>query len=567
MAKVEFVLPDVGEGLEEGEIVSWLVAPGDTVSRDQPLVEVQTDKALVELPSPVAGQVVSLSFGAGDIVKVGQVLVVLEDGHGGDMAPATPATAPSIPPTPPPPPSPAAPAAAATPPSSPAPPSGELSSQAPPSPAPPAGAASGAVSSGSSVPSAEPGATPSGQGRVGRPKAAPAVRKLALDRGVDLATIAGTGPGGRILATDVEAAARPRATGVPEFQAPELENAGSEAPGTGVQEFRPPELRNAGSAPASGGGRVGWMEPGRHPLRGIRRVTAEAMARSWSEIPHLTTLDEIDATGLLAARKRLADAGIEVTIGALQVAAVARGLRRFPVVNASLELAATPSVQTGAAPPSVADAAPAGVPVGAPRTAPGGAPARVSGTGGTIVVHAECNIGLAVATADGLVVPVIRQADRRSLADLAAEVRRLTAAARERRVDLADLRGGTFTISNWGAIGGRYATPLIRPPEVGIMGFGAIRPRPFVVDGEVKARPTLPWSLSADHRLIDGDVATGFAEYVTGLLADPIALLAELLAAGPAESGGGPAVGAAGGPADGGPAGDAASGPAGGAGG
>jgi pyruvate dehydrogenase E2 component (dihydrolipoamide acetyltransferase) len=228
------------------------------------------------------------------------------------------------------------------------------------------------------------------------------------------------------------------------------------------------------------------MEPGRHPLRGIRRVTAEAMGRSWSEIPHLSTMDEVDATGLLAARKRLAGAGIDVTVGALLVAAVARGLRRYPLLNASLE----------------AD---------------------------TIVVHPDCNIGLAVATAEGLVVPVIRQADRRSLGELGGEVRRLTAAARDRKIQVAELQSGTFTISNFGALGGRYATPLIRPPEVGIMGFGAIRPRPFVVDGEVKARPTLPWSLSADHRLIDGDLATAFAEYVTGLLADPVALLAELL--------------------------------------
>ncbi len=276
------------------------------------------------------------------------------------------------------------------------------------------------------------------------------------------------------------------------------------APGTGVHEGGTTALRNAGSAKLGGTGGLGWMEPGRHPLRGIRRVTAETMARSWSEIPHLTTLDEIDATGLLAARKGLADAGIEATIGALLVAAVARGLRRYPVFNASLE---------------------------------------TSPAGGSIVVHPDCNIGLAVATADGLVVPVITHADRRPLADLAAEVRRLTTAARERRVDVAALRGGTFTISNWGAIGGRHATPLIRPPEVGIMGFGAIRPRPFVVDGEVKARPTLPWSLSADHRLIDGDVSTAFAEYVTGLLADPVALLAELLATGtpaPPSTGGGP---------------------------
>jgi pyruvate/2-oxoglutarate dehydrogenase complex dihydrolipoamide acyltransferase (E2) component len=451
VAKVEFVLPDVGEGLEEGEIVSWLVAPGDTVTRDQPLVEVQTDKALVELPSPVAGQIVSLAFAPGDIVKIGQVLVVLEDGRGGDTAPASPpaTTTPA-----------ADTGAPATPP------------------------AAEAASIGAAPP---PAAGPSGGGPSGRPKAAPAVRKLALERGVDLATITGSGPGGRILASDVDTAA-------------------GRSSATGVHEDGTTAFKNAGSAALGGPGGIGWMEAGRHPLRGIRRVTAETMARSWSEIPHLTTLDEIDATGLLAARRGLADAGIDATIGALLVAAVARGLRRYPVFNASLEFAG-----------------------------PGASPA-----GGTIVVHPDCNIGLAVATADGLVVPVITQADRRPLADLAAEVRRLTTAARERRVDVAALRGGTFTISNWGAIGGRYATPLIRPPEVGIMGFGAIEPRPFVVDGEVKARPTLPWSLSADHRLIDGDVSTAFSEYVTGLLADPVALLAELLATG--MPGGGPGV-------------------------
>jgi len=442
VARVEFALPDVGEGLEEGEIVSWLVAPGDTVARDQPLVEVQTDKALVELPSPVAGQVLALGFAAGDIVKVGQVLVVLEAAG----------TSPATPPGPP----------AATPPGA---------------PSTPAASAPG-------------GPGPSGGGR---PKAAPAVRKLALDRGVDLATVAGTGPGGRILASDVEAAAAAAArTGVPHRAMTAVRNAGSGIPPgpseTGVPDRAMTAVRNAGSA-----GALGWMEPGRHPLRGIRRVTAEAMARSWSEIPHLTVLDEIDATGLLSARRRLADAGIETTIGALLVAAVARGLRRYPVLNASLQIAAH--------------------------------------GGGEIVVHPDRNVGLAVATADGLVVPVIRHADRRSLADLGAEVLRLSAAARNRTVDVAELRGGTFTISNWGTIGGRYATPLIRPPEVGIMGFGAIRPRPLVVDGGVQARSTLPWALSVDHRLIDGDVATAFTEYVTGLLVDPVALLAELLAA------------------------------------
>ena len=216
------------------------------------------------------------------------------------------------------------------------------------------------------------------------------------------------------------------------------------------------------------------MEPGRHPLRGIRRVTAETMARSWSEIPHLTTLDEIDATGLLAARQRLADAGIDITIGALLVAAVARGLRRYPVFNASLET---------------------------PRAARAGRrnhrrPPRLqhrSGSGdGRRSRRAGDHAGRPAAP---------RRSRRRGPAahhgGPGAPDRRRRSPGR----DLHDLQ--------LGALGGRYATPLIRPPEVGIMGFGAIEQRPFVVDGEVRARPTLPWSLSADHRLIDGDVATG----------------------------------------------------------
>jgi pyruvate dehydrogenase E2 component (dihydrolipoamide acetyltransferase) len=281
------------------------------------------------------------------------------------------------------------------------------------------------------------------------------VRKLALELGVDLATVSGTGPGGRILAGDVEQAA------------------GGRKPQPVVTEA------------ATG---LGQAEPGRHPLRGIRRVTAEVMARSWSEIPHMTTFDEIDAAGLLSARRHLAEAtGGELTVAVLLVAAVARGLCRYPLLNASLEEEA-------------------------------------------FVVHPERHVGLAVSTPKGLLVPVIRRADKQPVAELAAEVRRLTEAARAQRLSLDELRGGTFTITNYGSLGGRFATPIIRPPEVAIMGFGAIRPRPLVVEGELVARPTLPWCLSVDHRLIDGDLATAFTEYVTGLLADPVRLLAELLA-------------------------------------
>ena len=420
---LEFRFPDVGEGLEEGEIVTWLVAPGDTVVRDQPLVEVQTDKASVELPSPVAGRVVRLAADPGEVVKVGQLLVILEDG----AAPAETTTA---------------------------------------GPEPPAPAAEPATPIAMPATESSAAAQLAAPAVAGRPKASPAVRQLAVQRGVDLAALRGSGPGGRILAADVETAAG--AAGE------------SETPVT--------RLSSATDGPVTG----------RQPLRGIRRVTAETMTRSWSEIPHITAMDEIDASALVDARRRLAETardmgwsqegGMEITLAVLFVAAVARGLRRHPLMNASLDMEA-----------------------------------------GEFVVHDGCHVGVAVATDAGLLVPVVRDADRRPLPDLAAEVRRLTAAAREGKTELADLRGGTFTVTNYGSLGGRFATPLIRPPEAGIMGFGAIRPRPFVVDGAVAARPTLPYCSSADHRLIDGELLTAFSEHVAGLLADPVRLLAELL--------------------------------------
>jgi pyruvate dehydrogenase E2 component (dihydrolipoamide acetyltransferase) len=215
------------------------------------------------------------------------------------------------------------------------------------------------------------------------------------------------------------------------------------------------------------------------------------MARSWSEIPHITGMDEVDATALLEARRRLQElAGAQVsglTPLALLALAVVRALRRFPLVNATLDLEAE-----------------------------------------TVTVHERVNLGIAVATDAGLVVPVVTDADRRGLAGLAAEIARLATAARSRTVTPAELREGTFTITNYGAIGGRFATPIIRPGESGIMGFGAIRPRPIVVDGAVEARPTLPVVFSADHRLIDGDLATAFQEYVIARVREPLSLLLEV---------------------------------------
>ncbi len=413
----QFVLPDVGEGLESAEIVEWLVAEGDSVTRDQPLVEILTDKSQTQLPSPRAGVIARLGFAEGDIAEVGQVLVEFA---------ARDADATSSVPT-------ASPMERAGDPAS--------VTAAPPPPA-----------------------------STGRPKAAPVVRRRAQAAGVDLYSVAGTGPGGRITNADLDAVL-----------------AGSEQ--TSSSSAVPPNRSAAllsGAAKPSGTG-LGYMAPGKHKLRGIRRVTAESMARSW-QIPHIHTNDEADATELLAARKWLKLSGepgaAVLTPLAFFVLAVANGLRRYPIINASIDPDA-----------------------------------------GEITVHERVNIGFAVAAEHGLSVPVIANADQRSLFNLSAEIQRLTAVVRNRTVTAAELQGGTATITNYGSLGGRFADPIIRSPEAVIVGFGAIKPRPFVVGDTVVARPTLPVCIAADHRLLDGDIVTAFAEFVISQLSYPAQLL------------------------------------------
>lgn len=407
----DFRLPDVGEGLDQAEIVEWLVAEGDTVNRDQPLVEILTDKSQTQLPSPKAGVIKRLGFVEGDMAEVGQVLVEFESTS----------------------------------------PAGE--SQAP-SPDP-------AVAPFTAAKVAAP--TTSDTTGVRRPKASPVVRRRALDADLDLHSIDGTGPGGRITVDDLD---RALATPAPP----------------------PPQAPTRASAAPAGNTTLGQMATGRHKLRGIRRVTAESMTQALA-IPHIHGADEFDASALLSGRRRIKELQPEraarLTPLAFFAMAVADGLRRFPMINASIDAEAD-----------------------------------------HIDVHEAVNIGIAVATDAGLVVPVIRDADRRSLFDLADEIHRLTTTARARTITTADLQGGTCTITNYGSLGGRFATPMIRPPEASIVGFGSIRERPCVVDGAVAARPTLPISIAVDHRLIDGDLMTAFQEHIIGLLTDPVALLA-----------------------------------------
>jgi len=404
----EFRLPDIGEGLEEAEIVEWLVSPGDVVVRDQPLVEVLTDKASSELPSPVAGTVLRLGASEGDRLNVGEILIELDDGSA-QVADDTEHIPPVV-----------------------------------------------------STPSAKPGPTPSGP--VSRPKASPATRKLALEAGVDLDTVTGTGPGGRITTGDVQA--------------------------VGTQPAPP---RQVSSSPPvhTPPGDLGQMPFGRHPLRGVRGVVARNMERSWAEIPHIHSMDEIDASLLVDFRQRLR--GMDrpgasvVTALTVAAAAAARALRRFPMVNACIE----------------------------------GSP------GESIVVHDSVNLGIAVATNSGLVVPVVRDVDRLDLFALATAIADLAARGRDGALTAADLSGATFTITNYGSMGGRWATPIIPPGQAAILGLGAIAERPVVVDGLVVARPTLPVVLGSDHRLIDGDLASAFKGSITADLLEPLNLLVE----------------------------------------
>ena len=411
-----FLLPDIGEGLEEAEVVEWFVAVGDVVVRDQPLVEVLTDKASSELPSPVAGTVLRLGATEGERLRVGTLLVEIDDGTG---------DAPR-----------------------------EVEEPVP-----------------LAAPMPEPGPEAPGPGAADpmtpRPKAAPATRRLALDLGVDLATVPGSGPGGRITADDVYAVASEAA--VSEATAPV-----------------PPAV--AAAAPTTPQG-LGRATPGRHELRGIRGVVARNMARAWSEVPHIHSMDEIDASLLVDFRTRIRSmdrpGANAVTVLAIAAVAATRALLRHPVVNAHVE----------------------------------GHP------GDAMVVPDGVHLGIATATERGLVVPVVHDAHYLDLFAMAARIAEVTAQARAGDATAAELSGATFTITNYGSLGGRFATPIIPPGQGAILGLGAVAERPVVVDGAVVARPTLPVVLGADHRIIDGDLAEAFRQAVVTDLAEPLNLL------------------------------------------
>jgi pyruvate dehydrogenase E2 component (dihydrolipoamide acetyltransferase) len=421
-------LPDIGEGVAEGEIVRWLVKQGDAVREDQPLVEVMTDKASVEIPAPRTGTIAAIHVEEGATVPVGTVIVSIAvageapgGANGGASSGAGPAGEVAV-------------AAATT------------------TAAGPATAASGA-----------------------RVQATPAVRALAKQLGVTLEGLRGSGPAGAITADDVKAAAS---------AAPPAESIAGE-----ISVSPPMPASAAGTPKTAAAPREGEPEE-RVALRGLRRKIAEHMRRSVSTTAAFTFVGECDFTAVLehkASVKAMADAAqVKLTPLAYVFRALIEPLRRFPLLNASLDDAAQ-----------------------------------------EIVLKRYYHLGLATNTDDGLTVPILHHADRLSLFGIAREIERLAKAAREHHLKLEELQGGTFTITSTGAKGGVLATPILHHPQVAILGVHEIKPKPAVVDGAIVARSLGNLSLSMDHRVVDGAVGADFLYALIERLESPAVWLTD----------------------------------------
>ncbi len=473
MSLFVFKLPELGEGIHEGEIVKWHVKPGDQVEEDQVIMEVQNDKAVVEVPSPVKGKVLELKVTEGTVCVVGDPLITFDaegeipnlpdHGHG-DAAPAAAAT-PAAPA-----PAPAAPAAA----------------QAGVEPGCDIGAqvsanANQALDTPMAAAAPAPAAAPTDRKHV---LATPSVRKYAREKGVQLAVVPGTGKLGRITREDVDRFVAGGAA-APAVATPAATADTAEAPApvaTGAQAA-------AATPTVHYTTQAGEVEE-RVPLKGIRKAIAKAMVKSAYTAPHVTIFDEVDVTELVNLRKQgkpLAEAkGIKLTYLPFIVKAVVAGLKKFPELNASIDDEKQ-----------------------------------------EIIYKKYYNIGIAASTDEGLLVPVVKSADRKSIFEVAAEISELAVKARDRKASADELKGSTFSITNIGSAGGMFFTPVINYPEVAILGVGRISEKPIVKNGEIGVGQMLHLSLSFDHRLIDGEPAQRFVNYLKQLLENPTLLIME----------------------------------------
>ena len=403
---MDFKLPDLGEGITEGEVIKWMAREGDQVREDQPIVEVMTDKVNVQIPSPRTGKVARILVKEGDVAKVGQTIMVIDDGGKGASSPSPGAPAPK-------------------------PPAAEAPAQA-------------------QVP-------PPARGVL----ATPATRRLARELGVDIASVSGSGPAGRITDNDVKRSASRSGSSTVTVQA---------SPGTPGEAPREEVV----------------------PLRGLRRTISDRMAKSLRTTAQVTHVDEADVTELVLLREALKGSaekrGVHLTYLPFIIKALVPALKEFPYVNATLDE-----------------------------------------QGGSIVLKRYYNIGIATDTEQGLVVPVVKDADRKDIFELAGEIEALSSKARSGQLSLDDVHGSTFTITNVGAIGGLFATPIINIPEVAILGLHKIAKRPVVRDDRVEIRDTTYLSLSFDHRVLDGAYAARFTSRLAETIQDTKKLLAEVL--------------------------------------
>ncbi|HEV2972682.1 MAG TPA: 2-oxo acid dehydrogenase subunit E2 [Pirellulales bacterium] len=462
----DFKLPDLGENIASGDVVSLLVKEGDVVKPQQEVIEVETEKAVIPVPTPLGGRVTKIHIKPGDTVKVGQVLLSLEEAA--LAATAKPQAAPSKPAAKAESPAKAAPKPA---PAKPAPSKAEAPREKPrtaapaaerPTPAPTAKGDNGR-SAAPMPPRAAPLAAPQEPEdetpAEGPPSpAGPAVRRLARELGVELSRVRGTGPDGRILREDVIAAVRHATSSAPA------------APPTGTQD------------------RDAWGPIRREAMPKIRKTIAANMVRSAFTIPHLTNFDDADITELERIRKGsvadYAGSNAKLTSLVFVMKAVALSLRQHPMLNASLDM-----------------------------------------ENGQIIYKDYVNLGIAVDTPRGLVVPVVRDVDKLTIPHIAQSLTTLAEKAKATQYTLDDLRGGSFTISNLGAIGGTYSTPIINFPEVAVLLLGRSRKLPVVVEDRIEPRLMMPLSLSYDHRLVDGAAAARFLNEVIGYLQSPGRLL------------------------------------------
>jgi pyruvate dehydrogenase E2 component (dihydrolipoamide acetyltransferase) len=446
----EIKLPELGENVVKGDVVRVLVSVGDVIKKDQPLIELETDKATIEVPSSVAGKVTDVRMKAGDKVKIGQVMVVLEEGADAVAKPA---------------------------PAAPAPPAPATSAR----PADDAGKVVDITSARpsaktESAPKVEPaGARPAAaalrsDGQAGRVSselaapvpAAPSVRRFARDLGVDIASVRGSGPGGRINQDDVQQFVKAQMTG------------GSARVASPVGEALPDFTK--------------WGAVDVKPMSGIRRKTAQHLSYAWQTIPHVTQNDKADITALEAFRKtygpRVERAGGKLTVTAILVKVCAIAIDRFPQFASSVDMANE-----------------------------------------TLIFKQYRHIGIAADTPSGLLVPVIRDANKKTITEIAVEIGALSQKAREKKLTLDEMTGGCFTISNLGGIGGTSFTPIVNAPEVAILGVSRGGLEPVWKDGAFVPREMLPLSLSYDHRVIDGADAIRFVRFIAEALEQPMAIL------------------------------------------